>query len=137
MHIVSVCDGVGASKPLPIATLRHCMPMVNLLLSLIDWQLASNHKCTWVFCHTVCYRSVFLVWSSSHLSPLNCALVKDLCSSLLSILHVRVCIRILVFYFLYFPGLGRTHSFAHWQKNAGCWMEILIGMTKIARNCNS
>ncbi|TRY60651.1 hypothetical protein DNTS_033843 [Danionella cerebrum] len=27
MHIVAVSDGVGASKPLPIATLRHCMPM--------------------------------------------------------------------------------------------------------------
>ncbi|XP_026124564.1 nucleoplasmin-2a [Carassius auratus] len=29
MHIVAVCDGVGASKPLPIATLRHCMPMIS------------------------------------------------------------------------------------------------------------
>uniref|UniRef100_A0A671R5U0 Nucleoplasmin ATPase-like n=1 Tax=Sinocyclocheilus anshuiensis TaxID=1608454 RepID=A0A671R5U0_9TELE len=29
MHIVAVCDGVGASKPLPVATLRHCMPMIS------------------------------------------------------------------------------------------------------------
>ncbi|KAK9970340.1 hypothetical protein ABG768_026288 [Culter alburnus] len=29
MHIVAVCDSVGASKPLPIATLRHCMPMIS------------------------------------------------------------------------------------------------------------
>ncbi|KAI2661422.1 Nucleoplasmin [Labeo rohita] len=29
MHMVAVCDGVGASKPLPIATLRHCMPMIS------------------------------------------------------------------------------------------------------------
>ncbi|XP_056319077.1 nucleoplasmin-2a [Danio aesculapii] len=29
MHIVAVCDGVGASKPLPIASLRHCMPMIS------------------------------------------------------------------------------------------------------------
>ncbi|XP_057213101.1 nucleoplasmin-2a [Triplophysa rosa] len=28
MHVVTVCDGVG-SKPLPIATLRHCMPMIS------------------------------------------------------------------------------------------------------------
>ncbi|XP_051965351.1 nucleoplasmin-like [Xyrauchen texanus] len=29
MHVVAVCDGVGDSKPLPIATLRHCMPMIS------------------------------------------------------------------------------------------------------------
>lgn len=44
MHIVAVCDSVGASKPLPIATLRHCMPMVNLLLWLIVWLIESLKK---------------------------------------------------------------------------------------------
>ncbi|XP_060787339.1 nucleoplasmin-2a [Neoarius graeffei] len=29
MHVVAVSDGVGESKPVPIATLRHCMPMVS------------------------------------------------------------------------------------------------------------
>ncbi|XP_055025016.2 nucleoplasmin-2a [Misgurnus anguillicaudatus] len=29
MHVVTVCDGVGRSKPLPIATLRHSMPMIS------------------------------------------------------------------------------------------------------------
>ncbi|XP_062854701.1 nucleoplasmin-2a [Trichomycterus rosablanca] len=29
MHVVAVSDGVGDSKPVPIATLSHCMPMVS------------------------------------------------------------------------------------------------------------
>ncbi|KAF4070555.1 hypothetical protein AMELA_G00286650 [Ameiurus melas] len=29
MHVVAVSDGVGESKPVPIATLRHCLPMVS------------------------------------------------------------------------------------------------------------
>ncbi|KAK2840744.1 hypothetical protein Q7C36_012323 [Tachysurus vachellii] len=29
LHVVAVSDGVGESKPVPIATLRHCMPMVS------------------------------------------------------------------------------------------------------------
>lgn len=66
----------------------YCRWLIDNLLIIINVR-------KWNFCHTVCCRSVFLVWSSSHLSPLNCALVKDLCSSLLSISHVRVCIRML------------------------------------------
>ncbi|TSO88124.1 Nucleoplasmin [Bagarius yarrelli] len=29
LHVVAVSDGVGESKPVPIATLRHCMPTVS------------------------------------------------------------------------------------------------------------
>ncbi|XP_058245767.1 nucleoplasmin-2a isoform X1 [Hemibagrus wyckioides] len=29
LHVVAVSDGVGESKPIPIATLRHCMPTVS------------------------------------------------------------------------------------------------------------
>uniref|UniRef100_A0A4W4DV97 Nucleoplasmin core domain-containing protein n=1 Tax=Electrophorus electricus TaxID=8005 RepID=A0A4W4DV97_ELEEL len=29
MHVVSASDAAGGSRPVPIATLRHCMPMVS------------------------------------------------------------------------------------------------------------
>ncbi|XP_051508825.1 nucleoplasmin-2a [Myxocyprinus asiaticus] len=29
MHVVAVCDGISGPKPLPIATLHHCMPVIS------------------------------------------------------------------------------------------------------------
>uniref|UniRef100_A0AAR2IY45 Nucleoplasmin core domain-containing protein n=1 Tax=Pygocentrus nattereri TaxID=42514 RepID=A0AAR2IY45_PYGNA len=46
MHVVAVSDGVGGSKPIPIATLRHCMPMVSFpgleLMPPVTFQLYSG-----------------------------------------------------------------------------------------------
>ncbi|XP_072537196.1 nucleoplasmin-2a [Salminus brasiliensis] len=46
MHVVAVSDGVGGSKPVPIATLRHCMPMVSFpgleLMPPVTFQLRSG-----------------------------------------------------------------------------------------------
>lgn len=92
MQVVTVCDRVG-SKPLPIATLRHCMPMVNIEY-LHDRPNASHRCLCYVMCIVayvntcLCFRSVFLVWSLYLLSPLNCAPEKDPCIFLVSMLHV-------------------------------------------------
>lgn len=54
MHVVTVCDGVG-SKPLPIATLRHCMPMVNVMVCMMI--LYTLHR---VLCYLWVYKYCFV-----------------------------------------------------------------------------
>ncbi|XP_076845199.1 nucleoplasmin-2a [Brachyhypopomus gauderio] len=47
MHVVGVSDAVGGTRPVPIATLRHCMPMVSFsgleLMPPVTFKLCSGN----------------------------------------------------------------------------------------------
>ncbi|KAK3565175.1 hypothetical protein QTP86_000477 [Hemibagrus guttatus] len=53
LHVVAVSDGVGESKPVPIATLRHCMPTVSFpaleLMPPVTFNLCSGKGPVFIF----------------------------------------------------------------------------------------